>query len=308
LKHHLPPLDSLKTFEAAARHLSFSAAAAELCLTKSAISYQIRKLEAHLQCALFKRTVRQVYLTDAGQMLLQSTQQIFAELDDTLRRISGDQRHTGVTIAATTYVAARWLSPRISEFNARYPDIPVLLQHTVSEHETDADDVDLAIRWGPCDSRARRDCLGEIPMQLYPAISPSLLRRHGLPMTDLTAKHLLTPPLGDIPLLCEDRPQDLWQEWLDAAEPVATVNLPNPRRLISDANVRVQAAIDGQGLILADDLMRNEFANGLLVAPFVASLKGYGYSCLASDKQIGNANSCALKDWVHSWLPEASVG
>lgn len=89
MKHHLPLLDSLKAFEAAARHLSFSLAAEELCISKGAMSYQIRKLEEQVQCALFKRTVRQVYLTDAGQALLQTTKHIFEELDHTLQVYTG---------------------------------------------------------------------------------------------------------------------------------------------------------------------------------------------------------------------------
>jgi len=79
MKHPLPSLDALKVFESAARQLSFSEAARELCITKGAVSYQIRRLEEALDCALFQRTVRQVYLTRAGQQLLQTTQRNFSE-------------------------------------------------------------------------------------------------------------------------------------------------------------------------------------------------------------------------------------
>ena len=72
MKHHLPSLDALKVFESAARQLSFSLAARELCITKGAVSYQIRKLEEDLDCALFRRSVRQVFLTHSGQQLLQT--------------------------------------------------------------------------------------------------------------------------------------------------------------------------------------------------------------------------------------------
>ena len=126
MKHHLPPLDSLKAFESAARLLSFSQAAEELCISKGAISYQIKKLEEHIQCSLFKRTVRQVYLTDGGQALLQTTRRLFLELDDTLQHLPGEHQRSGVTISTSTYVAARWLSPRISEFNERYKDLSLI--------------------------------------------------------------------------------------------------------------------------------------------------------------------------------------
>lgn len=114
MKHSLPPLESLKVFEAAARRLSFTRAAEELCVSKAAVSYQMRKLETELDCALFKRSVRQVFLTDAGQELLQVTQRLFGELQTTIDQIRpGDSSHN-VLIGATTYVAVRWLSSRIS--------------------------------------------------------------------------------------------------------------------------------------------------------------------------------------------------
>ena len=90
----------------------------------TAVSYQIRRLEETLDCALFQRSVRQVYLTPAGQQLLQTTQRSFAALDDTFKRIKpGDSDHD-VLIGATTYVALRWLSPRISGFNQRRAHAP----------------------------------------------------------------------------------------------------------------------------------------------------------------------------------------
>lgn len=298
MKHPLPPLDSLKAFEAAARHLSFSLAADELCITKGAVSYQIRKLEEHLQCSLFKRAVRQVYLTDAGQALLKTTQQLFQELGKTLSQLSGENQQAGVSIAATTYVAARWLSSRISQFNEQHPDVTILLQHSVNSADFKLGDVDLAIRWGPCKQRADRNRFGEIPMGLFPVASPALLERYGInPATPLTVAALQQAPLNQLTLLCEDRPQDNWQEWFDAADTDHAV-LNNPRRVISDANVRVQAAIDGQGLIMADDLMRNELNNGLLIAPFLEKLEGYGYALMCSPTRIHGDNARLVKDWL----------
>ena len=87
LKHVLPPLDRLKVFEASARLLSFSQAARELCITKGAASYQIRMLEEELDTRLFKRSVRQVLLTDAGQLLFLTVQQVFAELGGGLTKL-----------------------------------------------------------------------------------------------------------------------------------------------------------------------------------------------------------------------------
>lgn len=298
MKHHLPPLDSLKAFESAARHLSFSVAADELCISKGAISYQIKKLEAQVQRALFRRSVRQVYLTDAGQALLQTTNLMFKELDETLNRLHGESLQAGVSIATSTYVAARWLSPRISAFNEHHPNIAVKLLHSVNTADFKLVDVDMAIQWGPCKHKPDRSRLHEIPMPLYPVIAPALLQRHQVNATDtLAVTSLSESPLSDIPLLCEDRHQDLWDEWITKALPLMQPKLTNPKRIISDANVRVQAAIDGQGFILADDLMKNEINNGLLVKPFEETLDGYGYSLASSPSRILSENAIVLIDW-----------
>lgn len=300
MKHHLPPLDGLKAFESAARHLSFSLAADELCITKGAVSYQIRKLEAHLQCALFKRSVRQVFLTESGQMLLQSTQSLFSGLEDVIERLQGDQQQSAVTVAATTYVAARWLSQHISTFNAQFPQVSVLLQHSVNSADFKLADVDLAIRWGPIRNKPDRNRFAELPMPLYPVVSPQLLEQHAPDFDTNNKNHcILDKNFARIPLLCEDRQQDLWQEWLDASSKgQPSLALPNPRRVISDANVRVQAAIDGQGFILADELMLNEINNHLLTAPFTDTLTGYGYAFLQSASHINGDNTEAFKRWL----------
>ena len=182
MKHSLPSLDALKVFEVAARHLSFTLAADELCITKGAVSYQVRKLEESLDCALFRRSVRQVYLTHAGQQLMQTTQKLFAELDSTLNQIQpGDASHD-VLIGATTYVASRWLSPRIAGFSEREPEVSILLHHAVNSEDFRLQDVDFAIRWGAIEGANARSRPLELPMPLFPVCSPRLLERMDIPI------------------------------------------------------------------------------------------------------------------------------
>ena len=300
MKHSLPSLDSLKVFESAARHLSFSIAANELCVTKGVVSYQIRKLEEELQSSLFKRSVRQVYLTDTGQALYLTTRRLFEELELSLARIQEEKQETNVSIATTTYVAARWLSQRISRFNDEYPNINIMLQHSVNSVDFKLDDVDLAILWGACSGKMDRNRFAEIPMNIFPVVSPKLLAAYKISEPhQLSMDSIIDGSLKNIPLLCEDRTQDLWQEWLQANYTGdSNAELSNPRRIISDANVRVQAAVDGQGLILADDLMLNEINNGLVVAPFKQQLKGYGYAFYSSPKLIYGDNTIIFKNWI----------
>jgi len=296
MKHHLPPLDALKVFESAARQLSFSLAAQELCITKGAVSYQIRRLEEDLDSALFRRSVRQVYLTNAGQQLFQTTQRLFAQLTSTLQKIRpGDSVHD-VLVGATTYVALRWLSPRISGFSERKPEISILLQHSVNAEDFNIQEVDFAIRWGQMEAQQNRHHVLELPMSLFPVCSPGLLQRYvelpakaGLEVMDLSR-----PPLDSIPLLCEDRSLDLWQAWYGQQDRP----LLNTRRIIADANVRTQAAVDGQGWTMADALMQRELEVGDLVAPFHHRLEGFGYVIQTSPGRYVSQNALELRQWL----------
>jgi len=296
VKHRLPSLDALKVFESAARHLSFSIAAQELCLTKGAVSYQIRKLEESLDCPLFRRAVRQVFLTDAGQQLLQATQQSFAQLAHTLDRIGAEEAGNDVIVGATTYVALRWLSPRLAEYSELHPEISILLQHSVNADDFSINEVDFAIRWCAIGGRRRRGRLLEMPMDLYPVCSPRLLERLGgiAEPGSLDRSALTRPPFDAVALLCEDRVLDLWNAWYGEQQ----VPLPNPRRVIADANVRTQAAIDGLGWTMADGLMQQELDHGLLVAPFEHRLQGYGYALQAAPGRYLNRSALALRNWL----------
>ncbi len=296
MNQHLPSLDALKVFEAAARHLSFSLAAQELFITKGAVSYQIKKLESNLDCALFRRTVRQVYLTNAGQELMQVTRRIFAELNRTLEQIKpGDSQHD-VLIGATTYVAMRWLSPRISRFSERFPEVSILLQHTVNSEDFSIQDVDFAIRWCRTEETDNRRCLLQLPMPLFPVCSPALLERHNLAtdVASLSVTDLADSTLSQSVLLCEDRSLDLWMAWYGERP----LPLNNPRRIIADANVRTQAAIDGQGWTMADQLMQHEIESGSLVAPFKHRLIGFGYAIETASGRFVSESARNLRQWL----------
>ncbi|MCP4188493.1 MAG: LysR family transcriptional regulator [Gammaproteobacteria bacterium] len=296
MKHNLPPLDSLKVFESAARHLSFSLAADELCISKGAVSYQIRKLEQTIDCALFRRTVRQVYLTDAGQKLLQTTRRLFDDLGQTLGQLTpGDSQHN-IYISATTYVAMRWLSPRIAGFSEQQPEVSIVLQHTVNSDDFKLQDVDITIQWATCNGKTNHNRLLEIPMPLYPVCSPEFLHRLKLDKNPakLRRTKMLQPVFDATPLLCEDRSFDLWQAWFGEQDSP----LANPRRIITDANVRTQAAIDGQGWTMADALMQAEIDRGELVAPFRHRLEGFGYVLMSPPGRYLSQKVKALQAWL----------
>ncbi|MEM7407124.1 MAG: LysR family transcriptional regulator [Pseudomonadota bacterium] len=296
MKHALPSLEALKVFESAARYLSFSDAAEELCVSKAAVSYQIRKLETELDCALFRRTVRQVFLTDAGQELLQVTQRLFTELGTTLDQLGATEKRSDVSVGATTYVAVRWLSARISRFSETHPGVSIVLQHAVNSDEFRVHDVDVAIRWSNMAANAQRGVLKTLPMPLFPVCAPALLERlTGSARTGpLKREQLGSAPFSSTALLCEERSLDLWREWYGPK----SGSLTNPRRVIADANVRTQAAVDGLGWTMADGLMKSELDSGALVAPFAHELKGYGYLIQAPPGRYCSRAAAALRAWL----------
>ncbi len=299
MKHDLPSLESLKVFEAAARHLSFIRAADELCISKGAVSYQINKLETQVGQALFKRSVRQIYLTENGQALYITTGQVFNQLRKQLTQISEDNANTVVTVAVSTYVAVRWLSRKLIGFNEKHPQINVLLQHSVNDENFNLQDVDLALRWSDDKSCLQDECVASAPIDMYPVCSPLLLKKHGITETsDLDEQRFEQSPLAQTQLLAEEHNQDCWQQWFD----IAATELNNPRSLIKDSNVRVQSAIDGQGWMLADQLMQNELNNQLLIAPFHKVLKGYNYALLSHPKRHLSSNAEKLKQWLVAQL------
>ena len=238
MKHNLPPLDSLKAFEAAARRLSITLAADEFCLTKGAVSYQIKRLEQHLGQALFKRTTRQILLTDAGQMFYQTTQKVFEDLSNQIRLLNQQDQHN-LVIAVTSYLALRWLSPKLASFCAQHPSINVIIQHAINQPHFSKQGIDISIRWQECLDGISSATSIQIPMPMFAVASPSLIARYQLIAGVLDApENLAQATCMAIPLLCEERDLDMWQLWCQGQP------LSNPHHMIEDANLRVQAAID----------------------------------------------------------------
>lgn len=286
---NLPSLKALHAFEAAARHRSFSAAAAELSLTQGAISYQVKQLETNLGVELFHRRTRQVELSAAGQRLFVATHRLLRELDDEIREIAPARRETVLTVSVSTYFVTRWLSRRLGMFLNAHPEITLRLQHSVNNPDFSLQDVDLAIRWG--DGRwsdGQAELLIEMPMIAVcaPALSAA---DPGIDQPrDLSRQVLLRDQPG----------MDRWEEWLRLAglDPALAVGGP----LIVDPNVRVQSAIDGHGLVLGNPLMRPEIEQGLLDEPFPhLRLEGYGYYLLYGAGATRFRAFRIFRQWLH---------
>jgi LysR family transcriptional regulator, glycine cleavage system transcriptional activator len=267
----LPPLDRVVVFDAAARHLSFTKAAAERFLTQSAVSRQIAALEEDLGVKLFQRHHRQLELTADGRRLAVAVAAALAELREAVAAIRSPSRREVLSLTTTPGLASLWLIPRLARFTSAHPGIDVRIDVTYGVRTMAAEGFDIAIRYGRSEATAGTPMFEE---SVQPVCAPALLKR-GVPLKsprDLHAHTLLqvaTPAGAGIPLE--------WQLWLQAVgapgvEPAATLTFSN-------YDSAVQAALAGQGVVLGrrpliDALLKQR----LLVAPFkseTASARGY---------------------------------
>lgn len=234
----LPPLDTLRAFEAAARSGSFSAAAEALNLTHGAISRQIAKLEHWLGTRLFTRQARGVALTPEGQRLMQRTQEAFAIIADTSDRWSEPRGAAVVRFSAIPSVCSLWLMPRLKRLEAGEPSLRIVLQIDHRRVDLEAEGIDLAIRCG------RGGAPGRVSVQLFeewcfPIASPGLAQAIG----GGGPARLLEQPL------IHDSDAAGWRAWF-AAQGLDYRPRPQDRRF-EDYNLVLDAAAAGLGVALA---------------------------------------------------------
>lgn len=258
----LPPLNSVRAFEAVARHLSMKNAAEELHVTPGAISRQIQLLECHLGTSLIKRGHKQITLTRQGSDFFRASAKAIDLIRSASLRVKNGRRKQ-LKIRAYTTFAMRWLIPRLSGFHAANPDIEVLLTTSLEPVDFRRDDLDGAIRLG--DGKwpgvvAHR----LVPNILVPVASPKLLkvgpslRRPG----DL-AGHTLLHSMA--------RPDD-WAYWLEAAGVIEKMN-PHSGMTYESSAMAYAAALEGQGVAIAQlFLVEDDLKAGRLRRPFTRSL------------------------------------
>ena len=268
----LPPLDLLATFEAAARHLSFTKAGTERFVTQSAISRQIKALEDDLGVALFRRKHRALALTDDGRRLHESCTAVLAQLRDTVTNIRAPDARQVLALTTTPGLASLWLIPRLPLFTKMHPGIDVRIDATYEQRELAVEGIDLAIRYGRVSAPLGTPLFRE---SMLPVCSPRLARDKSRPLAvpaDLrrhTLLQVIVPPGSSMPLE--------WDPWLQAVRladlrPAATLSFSNYDEAIA-------AALAGQGVALGrQPLIGVLLKSRKLIAPFrgtVASPRGY---------------------------------
>lgn len=305
----LPPLGALRTFEAAARHLSFKHAADELSVTPTAVSHQIRGLETFLGVELFRRLTRALELTPEGEALLPKVREgfdCFAEGVAEVRRMKPGAR---LRVVAPPSFAARWLMPRLWRFSEREPNVELYLRGSLkaidSAQQTSGggddegrrgrnrDTPQVWIRYGRGNYRGvRTDRLFE---PVYTAVcSPALLQRRIALNKPEDLRHFALIHDETIP----DRAlRPRWEAWLAAAG-VHGVRVAGPH--FSNSGLAISAAIDGLGVaLLARQIVEGEIASGRLVAPFDVSIRcGFSYFIVSPENVADTPQVASFRDWL----------
>jgi LysR family glycine cleavage system transcriptional activator len=231
-------ISALRAFEAAARHMNFTAAAAELNVTQSAVSHAIRDVESRLSVSLFRRNGRVLELTEAGRRYAPYVREALARLKEGDLAVTDPERRARVlTVSVSPSFAAKWLAPRIGEFAARHPDLDLRISASAQHVDFSDDDIDLAIRHGD----GAWPALAAIRLcteRWLPACSPTLRRERVAPAQ-----------IAELPLI-HHRDSSAWRLWFERAgiDPPAAID----RGLtFNEMSLAIDAAVSGRGVALA---------------------------------------------------------
>lgn len=290
MAERLPPLNAVRYFEAAARHLSFTKAAQELHVTHSAISHQIKALEEWLGLPLFRRLNRTIVLTEAGQAYVRPVREALEKLGDATRALRVRDQAGALTVSTMSSFAAKWLVPRLGGFRRLHPEIDVRISTTARLVDFAREDVDVAVRVGRGNWPGLRiDRL--MRENLFPVCSPKLLR--GSPPLKQPADLLRQSLLHDF-----DWSEDLWARWLKIAG-IDAGNL-KPALTFNQSDLMIQAAIDGLGVALTQEaLVRDDLASGRLVKPFDIDMPSdWAYYVVAPEAAADRPKVAAFRDWL----------
>ncbi len=301
----LPPLNALKAFESAGRHLSFTKAAAELNVTPAAVSHHVKALEELLEVPLFRRLTRALHLTDAGQAALPTIGEGFDKLALGVEQMRAHCESGVLTISVSPSFGAKWLVPRLEDFRSRHPDIEIRIDGTDRLVDLARGDADVALRYGAGSYKGLQvDWL--FSQVNTPVCSPVLLSgEHPLNQPDDLRHHTL------LHVDWKDA-EASWRMWLLAAGLHDIDPTRGPHFTME--NMAVQAALDGHGVALVGDvLVADDLAAGRLVRPFDPSLSTplkFCYYLLSTKDSAERPKIAAFREWLleeaRAWRPGAS--
>jgi LysR family transcriptional regulator of beta-lactamase len=276
------PLNALRAFEVAARHLSFTVAASELCVSQAAVSHHIRSLEERLGAPLFRRLPRGLALTDEGAALAPALTEAFDRMAAAMKRMEGGY-HEVLTVGVVGTFATGWLLPRIAQFEAAHPAVDLRLLTNNNRVDLAGEGLDLAIRYGD-GAWHGVEALPLLEAPLTALCAPGIARR------------LLAPEdLGREVLLRSYRAEE-WPRWLAAAgAPGARVRGP----MFDSSPAMAQAAVNGAGVaLLPARLFEGELAAERLVQPFACEIDAGRYWLTRLRSRGETQAMAAFRAWV----------
>jgi LysR family transcriptional regulator, glycine cleavage system transcriptional activator len=291
---HLPPLNALRAFVAAAHHLSFTRAAKELNVTPAAVSHQVKALEEFIGAPLFTRLTRALRLTDRGQAALPKLSEGFDLLADGAKLMAHEQDENVLIVTATPSFGGQWLVPRLIDFQDAYPDIKIRIDASVAIVDLRRDGIDVAIRWGSGEYPGHAaDRLFED--EVFPVCSPKLMTGlHPLKTPQDLVHHTLLHSGGII----SDVSYAEWPMWLELAGADQVDWRKGPE--FSLENMAVQAAVEGHGVALVNtSLVRDELASGRLIQPFEEVIPtDFAYYLVVPNEYRDRLAISAFRTWL----------
>ena len=298
----LPPLNALRAFEAAARHLSFNAAAEELNVTPAAISHQVKALEADLGVQLFRRLNRAVRLTDAGQACLPGLRDGFERIAEAVARARQGNSVGVLTVTASPAIAAKWLVPRLERFRDRYPAIDLRIDASMRIVDLVREDVHVGLRYGTGNYPGLHTEL-LVRTEVFPVCSPKLLKgRHPLRTPADLRHHTL---IHDETTTYDPSGPD-WAMWLRAA---GVIDIDTNRGLrFNQVALALDAAIAGRGVTLARDVFAaDDLAAGRLVRPFGKAMPvSFAIYVVIPPALVAAPKVKAFRDWLFEEAAETA--
>lgn len=284
LRSHLP-LNALRAFEASARHLSFTRAAIELCVTQAAVSHQVKSLEAQLNVTLFKRLPRGLMLTSEGESLLPVLRDAFDRIALTLDQFEGGHYREVLTVGAVGTFAVGWLLPRLADFHSRYPLIDLRLSTHNNRVDVAAEGLDYAIRFG-AGAWHGTDACPLLEAALTVLCVPQIAEQLRSPVDVL--KHTLLRSYR----------ADEWNLWFQAAGLPSDTRVP--RSVVFDSSLAMmEAALQGAGVALAPALMfSRQLESDVIRQPFEVGITTGSYWLTRLQSRAETSAMVAFKGWL----------
>ena len=310
LKRPLPPLQALRGFESAARHLSFTKAAEELFLTQGAVSRQVHQLEDHYGTPMFARFTRRIELTDAGAELAAIVANIFEQLSEAASQIERRKQLEPLTIMVLPTFGSAWLMPRLHMFTERHVDIEVRLHTSIDPVAFTSAGPDVAIRVGRVPGWHYDSLMPRIELTMVEqwdgiyidVLFPDRIIPVCLP--ELRGDAMLTPDkLAAMPLIQTTSRVHAWPDWFRAH---GVAPPPSYRAQVGHFFMAIQAARQGRGVALVPDItVAPELENGTLVEACVSTVLSAGHYCLlARDTALDRQTVQTFRRWLIAQVRE----